>query len=309
MSQRENGERRESGSPISEELLAVVRRLEIRTRSLVNEVFGGEYHSVFKGMGIEFAEVREYAPGDDVRSIDWNVTARTGTPYVKRFDEERELSVLVLFDASGSGAYTSGDRFKREIGAEICALIAFSAIRNNDKVGLGIFTDQMELVLPPRKGRRHVLRAVREVLAFEPEHSRSDLAVPLDYARIAMRRRSVIFLVSDFRGPGLERALPILARKHDVIPVVVTDPREHTLPDAGLVLAEDLETGQRHVVDTSDPGIRAAYEARAKARVRARTDIFRRARVDSIDVSTDGNHVDALVRFFKMRTRRIAAGR
>lgn len=309
MSRRDSGEPRDSGSPISEELLAVVRRLEIRTRSLVNEVFGGEYHSVFKGTGIEFAEVREYHAGDDIRSIDWNVTARAGTPFVKRFDEERELSVLILFDASGSGAYTSADRFKREIGAEICALVAFSAIRNNDKVGLGIFTDQMELVLPPRKGRRHVLRAVREVLAFQPEHRRSDLAVPLDYARIAMRRRSVIFIVSDFRGPGLDRALPILARKHDVIPVVVSDPREHELPDAGLVLAEDLETGVRQVVDTSDPAVREAYSNRATARAEARNEIFQRARVDAIEVSTEGGHVDALVRFFKMRSRRIAAGR
>lgn len=297
------------GSPIPEELLASVRRLEIRTRTLVNEVFGGEYHSVFKGMGMEFAEVREYHPGDDVRTIDWNVTARTGVPHIKRFDEERELVVMFLFDASMSGAYTSGDRFKREIGAEICALLAFSAIRNNDKVGLGIFTDRMEHFLPPRKGRRHVLRVVRDVLAFQPDHRGSDLRAPLDYTLLALPRRSVVFVVSDFHDLRFASSLNVLARKHDVIPVVVRDPREASLADAGLVLCEDLESDQRFTIDTSDPHTRTQYEVQMQARDAELNEIFRAARVDPIRVSTDGDHVDALIRFFRMRAGRLTRGR
>jgi len=295
--------------PISEELLAAVRRLEIRTRNLVHEVFGGQYHSVFKGMGMEFAEVREYYPGDEVRAIDWNVTARTGTPHVKRFDEERELTVHFLFDASMSGAYTSGERFKREIGAELVALLAFSAVRNNDKVGLGVFTDRMELFVPPRKGRRHVLRVVREVLAFRADHRGSDLAVPLDHTLLALRGRSVVFVVSDFAGAGFDRSLKVLARKHDVIPVVLSDPREHALVDAGLVVVEDLESGRRHLVDSGDSGVRESYRSAARRRVEELEELFRSAAVDGIAVSTEGDHVEALIRFFKLRARRRAAGR
>lgn len=296
-------------APISEELMAAVRRLEIRTRTLVNEVFGGEYHSTFKGLGMEFAEVREYHAGDDVRAIDWNVTARTGTPHVKRFDEERELTVHFLFDASMSGAYTSDERFKREIGAELVALLAFSAIRNNDKVGLGVFTDRMELFVPPRKGRRHVLRVVREVLAFTPEHRGSDLSVPLDHALLALRRRSVVFVLSDFVGSSFRTPLNVLARKHDVIPIVLSDPREHRLEDVGLVTVEDLESGQRLVVDTGDPGLRSRYEARVAAQRDDLDAAFREARVDPIRISTQGDHVEALIRFFRMRAQRRARGR
>lgn len=298
-----------SDAPITEELLASVRRIEIRTRTLVHDLFGGQYHSVFKGLGMEFAEVREYVPGDDVRAIDWNVTARTGTPHIKRFDEERELTVHFLFDASMSGAYTSRDRFKREIGAEIVALLAFSAISNNDKVGLGIFTDRMELFVPPRKGRRHVLRLVREVLAFHPEHRGSDLSVPLDHTLLALRRRSAIFVLSDFAGADFDRSLKVLARKHDVIPIVLSDPREHELADAGIVIVEDLESGRRHAVDTSDPRTRARYGEQARRRVQRLQELFRSAGVDPIAVSTDGDHVEALIRFFKLRARRRAGGR
>ena len=298
-----------NGGAISEELMAAVRRLEIRTRTLVNDVFGGEYHSVFKGLGMEFAEVREYVPGDEVRAIDWNVTARTGVPHVKRFDEERELTVLFLFDASMSGAYTSGARFKRELGAELVALLAFSAVRNNDKVGLGIFTDRMELYVPPRKGRRHVLRLVRDVLGFRPEHRGSDLRVPLDHTLLSLRRRSVIFVLSDFIGSDFDASFKVLARKHDVIPIVLGDPRERELEDLGLVTVEDLESGGRMVVDTGDARLRAEFAAAARAEEERLTQLFQQARVESIRVSTDGDAVEALIRFFRARARRKAAGR
>jgi uncharacterized protein (DUF58 family) len=237
---------------IPQEILKKIRRIEIRTRRLVADVFSGEYHSVFKGRGIEFSEVREYLPGDDIRSIDWNVTARMGHPYVKKFEEEREMSIMFVVDASGSGAFGSANRFKAELAAELCAVLAFSATRNNDRVGLVMFSDRIEKVVPPRKGRRHVLRVVRELLYSEPEGTGTDIPMALDYLANIVRRHAVVFLVSDFQTTGYDRALAVANRRYDLIAIDVSDPRERELPRVGLVELEDAETGERVVVDTGE---------------------------------------------------------
>ncbi|HYW68387.1 MAG TPA: DUF58 domain-containing protein, partial [bacterium] len=234
---------------IPQEILKKIRRIEIRTRRLVADVFSGEYQSVFKGRGMEFTEVREYLPGDDIRSIDWNVTARTGTPYIKKFEEERELTIMFVVDASGSGAFGSVSRFKAELAAELCAVLAFSATRNNDRVGLVMFSDRIEKVVPPQKGRRHVLRVVRELLYSTPEGTGTDIPMALDYLANVVRRHAVVFLVSDFQTSGYDRALAVANRRYDLIAVDVSDPREQELPRVGLVELEDAETGERISVD------------------------------------------------------------
>ncbi len=289
---------------IPQEILKKIRRIEIRTRRLVADVFSGEYHSVFKGRGIEFSEVREYLPGDDIRSIDWNVTARMGHPYVKKFEEERELSIMFVVDASGSGAFGSAVRFKAELAAELCAVLAFSATRNNDRVGLVMFSDRIEKVVPPRKGRRHVLRVVRELLYSEPEGTGTDIPMALDYLANIVRRHAVVFLVSDFQTTGYERALAVANRRYDLIAIDVSDPRERELPRVGLVELEDAETGERVVVDTGDRRFVEGF-AREMEKGRAeRESTFRRLGVDRIAVSTDRPYVEPLERFFRMRARR-----
>jgi uncharacterized protein (DUF58 family) len=289
---------------IPREILKQVRRIEISTRGLVNEVFSGEYHSVFKGRGMSFAEVREYAYGDDIRSIDWNVTARTGQPHVKVFEEERELTVMLLVDVSASGDFGTRQRMKAELAVEICALLAFSAIKNNDKVGLVIFSDHVEKFVPPRKGRRHVLRLVRELLYHEPRGRGTDLTAALEYLAHVQRKRAVTFLVSDFRDNGFEKALAVAGRRHDLIAVRLSDPREEALPPVGLVELEDPETGQRVVVDTSSSTFQAAFRGVNGSR-RARLErSLRRSRVDVIDVETGRPYVKPLMRFFQDRMRR-----
>jgi uncharacterized protein (DUF58 family) len=289
---------------LTREQLKAVRKIQIRTSHLVSDLFAGEYHSVFKGRGMEFAEVRQYQPGDEVRTIDWNVTARTGEPYVKRFTEERELTVMLLVDASGSTRFGSARQFKQELAAEIAALLAFSAITNNDKVGLVIFSDRIELAVPPRKGTRHVLRVIREILNHVPRGRGTDIPLALDHLEKVVRRRCVAFLLSDLLAADLRRPLRIANRRHDLIAVVLEDPREQTLPDVGLLALEDAESGETVVVDTGDPRLRVEF-ARRQAAARGERDRFLRSLdIDAITVRTDRPYAQALLRFFRQRERR-----
>ena len=287
------------------EILKKVRRIEIRTNRLVNESLAGEYHSVFKGRGMEFSEVREYQFGDDIRTIDWNVTSRMGHPYVKRYVEERELTVILLVDFSASGEFGSHRQFKREIAAEICALLAFSAIKNNDRVGLIAFTDRIETFLRPRKGKDHVLRVIREVLYFRPRGRRTDIGMALQTLSRTITKRSVVFLVSDFLGEGYEQPLRVVARKHDLIAIAMTDPREEDLPPLGLVDLEDAETGERVVVDTSDRRTRRFLKEWARERRAKREALFRSVGVDALELFTDRSYDVPLVRFFHRRAKRV----
>ncbi len=289
---------------IPREILKEVRRIEISTRGLVNEVFSGEYHSVFKGRGMSFAEVREYQYGDDVRNIDWNVTARTGAPFVKIYEEERELTVMLLVDVSASGNFGTKRRVKAEVGVEICALLAFSAIKNNDKVGLIIFSDHVEKFVPPRKGRRHVLRVLRELLYHEPTGRGTDIREALEFLTHVQRKRAVTFLVSDFRAAGFEKALAVAGRRHDLVAVRLADAREEELPPLGLVELEDPETGQRVLVNTSRPAFRATFKSVNASRRAALDRVLRRSRVDVIDIRTGEPWVKPLMRFFHGRMRR-----
>ncbi|HIF23505.1 MAG TPA: DUF58 domain-containing protein [Gemmatimonadetes bacterium] len=289
---------------IPREILKKVRRIEISTRGLVNEVLSGEYHSVFKGRGMNFAEVREYQYGDDIRSIDWNVTARTGAPFVKVFEEERELTVMLVVDVSASGDFGTRERMKGEVAVEICALLAFSAIKNNDKVGLIIFSDQVEKFVPPRKGKRHVLRVLRELLYHRPEGRGTSIRAALDYLNHVQRKKAVTFLVSDFRDSGFEKALAVAGRRHDLIAVRVGDLRERELPSLGLLELEDPETGERVVVNTSDARFRAAFTERSLASRGELDRTLRRGKVDVIDIETGEPYVRPLMRFFKDRMRR-----
>ena len=289
---------------IPKEILKKVKRIEITTRGLVNDVFSGEYHSVFKGRGMEFAEVREYQPGDDIRTIDWNVTARMGHPFVKVFDEEREMTVMLLVDVSSSGNFGTYQRMKGEIATEICALLAFSAIKNNDKVGLIIFSDKVEKFVPPKKGKTHVLRVVRELLYHEPEGTQTNLAEALEYLTRISRRRTISFLVSDFISTDYEKALQIANRRHDIVAITITDPREVSMPDVGFIELEDAETGEVILVDTSYAGFRQEYEQEAVDYIQQRTKLFQSLNVDHIDVRTDQSYVEPLMRFFRMRAKR-----
>jgi len=289
---------------IPSEILKKVRRIEITTRGLVNEVFSGEYHSVFKGRGMNFAEVREYQYGDDIRSIDWNVTARVGHPYVKIFEEERELTVMLVVDVSASGDFGSLERLKGEVAVEICALLAFSAIKNNDKVGLLIFSDRIEKFVPPRKGRRHVLRVLRELLYHEPEGRGTDISGALEYLTRVLRRRAVVFLVSDFVSEGYRKAMSVAGRRHDLVAIQMEDRRETSIPPVGLMEFQDAETGEHFVVNTSDAAFQKAFEAGALARRDALEETLRRTRVDVIRILTGEPYIQPLMRFFQDRARR-----
>ena len=288
------------------EILRQVKLLELRTRGLVNSLFSGEYRSVFKGQGMEFSEVREYQAGDEVRSIDWNVTARMRRPYVKRYIEERELTVMLAVDLSGSERFGTRRRFKSELASELAAVLAMSAIRNNDRVGTLLFTDKVEHVVPPRKGRRHALRLMRDLLAFEPEHRGTDVALATDYLNKMLAHKTIIFVVSDFLAPNIEHPLKLLAQRHDVVAVTVEDPSELELPDIGLARLTDPETGETVDVDTSDPAVRAAYAESVNADRDARRKLFRRLAIDEVPVRTDGSIVEPLFRFFRSRETRVA---
>jgi len=287
------------------DILKKIRRLEIKTKGLVEAAFAGQYRSVFKGRGMNFEEVREYAPGDEVRSIDWNVTARMGHPYIKKFTEERELTVMLVVDVSASGSYGSVHLSKRELAAEVACLLAFSAIRNNDKVGLILFSDHVELFIPPKKGRLHTLRLIREILFFEPAGHGTDIAVALNYLNRVAVHKSVAFLISDFQAENYSKALSVTSRRHDLVAMPIIDPREESLPSIGIITLEDAETGEQIEVNTSDSATRAAYLHIIDKR---RTEVFallRRNRIDSISLRTNQDYLPALRTFFRQRERRL----
>jgi len=286
-------------------VLKQVKLLELRTRGLVNSLFSGEYRSVFKGQGMEFSEVREYQPGDEVRSIDWNVTARMQRPYVKRYIEERELTVMLAVDVSGSERFGTRRRFKSELASELAAVLAMSAIRNNDRVGALMFTDRIEHVVPPRKGRRHALRLIRDLLGFEPAGRGTDIPAATDYLIKMLGHKAIIFLVSDFLSSGIERPLKLLAQRHDLVAVTVEDPSERTLPDVGLVRLVDPETGETLDVDTSDARVRAQFDATVSEDADRRRHLLRRLAIDEIAVRTDSGIMEPLLRFFRTREMRI----
>jgi len=289
------------------ELLRKVRQIQIHASRFVDDVLAGEYSSVFKGRGMEFDEVREYVPGDDVRTIDWNVTARTGRPHVKRYVEERELTVMLLVDLSSSVKFGTVRQLKSEAIVEICALLALSAIHNNDKVGLIIFTDAVERYIPPKKGKSHVLRVIRELLHHQARQARTDIAAALEYLLKVAKRRCVAFLVSDFLldQEEFERQLKLAGKKHDLVAITVSDPREIALPPVGIIELEDAETGELMLVDTGSRSLRAAFNRESGAELNRRRDLLRRADIDHIETSLDKPHLDALVRFFRMRERRL----
>jgi uncharacterized protein (DUF58 family) len=292
---------------IPKEILQAVKAIEIRTRLLVTNVFAGEFGSVFKGRGMEFAEVREYLPGDDVRTIDWNVTARTGVPHVKKFVEERDQTVMFVVDASHSLDFGTVRRMKGEIAAEIAAVLAFSAIRNNDKVGAIMFTDRIELFIPPKKGKKHVLRVIREMLYFEPQRRGTDVGAALEYLSRVIRRKAVVFLISDFLSADYSRPLRVANRRHDLVAITFTDPREEELPPVGLVHFVDAETGEERLVDTSNRAARDAFRERRRRVREERRRLFRKHRVDSIDVRTDRSYIEPLIAFFRRRERELAS--
>jgi uncharacterized protein (DUF58 family) len=289
------------------EILKKIRRIELRTRRLVNSIFAGQYHSVFKGRGMNFEEVREYAPGDEIRSIDWNVTARMNVPYIKKFTEERELTVMLLVDVSASGLFGSIELSKRELAAEVASILAFSAINNNDKVGLLLFTNEVELFIPPKKGRLHTLRLIREMLYFEPKGRGTNLAGALDYMNRVISRRAVVFMISDFMAPDFTKALTVTSRRHDLVAMPVTDPGESDLPDVGIVTLEDAETGAQIDVNTSSRAMRRGLFELNEERMRTLDRLLRSRRVDVVPLSTAEDYLIALRAFFDQRERRLAA--
>ena len=299
---------------ITKEILKKVRQVEVRTSRLVNDTLAGSYQSVFKGRGMNFDEVREYVPGDEIRTIDWNVTARTGVPHIKKFTEERELTIMLMIDVSGSGDFGSAKSSKREVMAELGSILAFSAVRNNDKVGLLLFSDFVELYIPPKKGRSHILRLIREILFFQPEGRKTDLLIPLDFVNRVIKRKCVAFLISDFCLPGdfedglaqLQPKLQVSNRHHDLISMIISDPREHSLPDVGWLTIEDAETGEQVELDTSDPAIRRGYAELASGRKKSLHKSIRSAGVDLLDLSTDESYIPPLLNFFGKRKRRLS---
>jgi len=285
------------------ELLRKVRKIEIKTRGLSRHLFTGEYHSAFKGRGMSFSEVRSYQYGDDVRMIDWNVTARTGEPYVKIFEEERELTVMLLIDMSQSSFFGTATQMKHEILTEICAVLAFSAINNNDKVGVLFFSDQVEKFMPPKKGRQHILRIIRELLDFQPKGNGTNIGAALEYFNNAIKKRSVCFMLSDFLGSGYEAPLRVAAKKHDIIGLQIVDPREAALPNVGLMRVTDPETGELAWLDTASAKVRQSYEDWHRQQSAAFKSIFLKSGADTVRVHTDESYVNALLKFFHKRIR------
>ncbi|MSR76959.1 MAG: DUF58 domain-containing protein [Candidatus Omnitrophica bacterium] len=290
---------------IPKEILRKVRHIELRTTRLVNHLFGGEYKSVFKGQGIEFADVREYVPGDDIRTIDWNVTARSQNPFVKKFIEERELTVMFVVDMSGSQFFGSANRLKSEVAAEITALLAFSAVRNHDKTGLLITTDRVEKFIPPKKGKTNVLRVVREILYFKPKRRETKLAAVFEHLNKALTRTAIIFVVSDFLDAGYEKSLKILNRRHDVIVLHLKDRREEELPDLGLLMAKDPETGKEFLVDTSQRNLREDYHKKFQRHQTQLDSFFKTLGIDKVAINADQSYIEPIMRFFRLRERRL----
>jgi uncharacterized protein (DUF58 family) len=279
--------------------------LEIKTRALVETAFAGDYHSVFKGRGMNFEDVREYQPGDEIRAIDWNVTARLGSPFVKKFTEERELTVMLIVDVSASGNFGSTSQSKRELAAEVACLLAFSAIRNNDKVGLLLFSDRLELFIAPKKGRSHTLRIIREILFFDPIGHGTDAAAALDHLNKIITRRAVVFLISDFQAPDFSRELAVTAKRHDLIAIRIQDERESILPPIGLITLEDAETGDQIEINAADSRVRAQFAQLAQTQLAETMRVLRRNRIDRIELRTGDEYLPALRSFFKQRERRL----
>jgi uncharacterized protein (DUF58 family) len=296
---------RDDGGSRADEILKKIRVLEIKTRGLVETAFAGDYHSVFKGRGMNFEDVREYQPGDEIRAIDWNVTARLGSPFVKKFTEERELTVMLIVDVSASGNFGSTSQSKRELAAEVACLLAFSAIRNNDKVGLLLFSDRLELFIAPKKGRSHTLRIIREILFFEPAGKGTDPAMALDHLNKIVTRRAVVFLISDFQAPDFSRELAVTARRHDLIALRIEDERETALPNIGILTLEDAETGQQIEINTADRNVRTRFAALADSQQAELKRVLRQNRIDRIDLRTGDDYLPALRTFFKNRERRL----
>ncbi|MEN3368429.1 MAG: hypothetical protein V7609_572 [Verrucomicrobiota bacterium] len=288
------------------EILKKIRALEIKTKGLVQTIFAGDYHSVFKGRGMNFEDVREYQPGDEIRAIDWNVTARLGTAFVKKFTEERELTVVLVVDVSASGNFGSASQSKRELAAEIACLLAFSAIRNNDKVGLLLFSDTVELFIPPKKGRSHTLRIIREILFFEPAGRGTAPSLALDYLNKVVTRRAVVFFISDFQTSDFSRELAVSGRRHDFIAVHIQDQREEHLPNVGIITLEDAETDEQIEINTADRNTRARFSALAETQRVDLNRMLRHNHIDAISLRTNENYLPALRSFFKQRERRLA---
>ena len=288
------------------EVLKKIRALEIKTKGLVQTIFAGDYHSVFKGRGMNFEDVREYQPGDEIRAIDWNVTARLGTAFVKKFTEERELTVVLVVDVSASGNFGSASQSKRELAAEVACVLAFSAIRNNDKVGLLLFSDRVELFIPPKKGRSHTLRIIREILFFEPAGRGTAPALALDYLDNVVTRRAVVFFISDFQTSDFSRELSVSGRRHDFIALHIQDQREEVLPNIGIITLEDAETGEQIEINTGDRTTRARFSALAETQQAELNRTLRRNNIDAISLRTGENYLPALRSFFKQRERRLA---
>jgi len=290
---------------IPKEVLQQIRRIQITTSRMVTDVFSGQYQSVFKGRGMEFDEVREYQVGDEIRSIDWNVTARMGHPYIKKFMEERELTVMLLLDLSGSSYFGTVNKLKRQIAAEICSVLAFSAIRSNDKVGLIVFTDRIEKFVPPKKGLSHVLRIIREALYFNPQGKKTDIPAALEYLNKVCKRSTVTFIVSDFYDADFEKSLSIANKRHDVVSITITDPRELDLPNIGMAQFDDPETGKTFDLDTSNEALRRDFRQNALKIIGERKKTFDRLGVDSVDIRCDIPYSRTLFKFFRMRERRL----
>lgn len=286
------------------EILKKVQLLELSTRKMVNNLFAGEYHSAFKGQGMTFSEFREYAPGDDVRSISWPVTARMGKPFIKKYDEERELTLMLVVDVSGSGGFGTGKYFKGEVIAHLAAIISFSAAKNNDPVGLILFSDQIEHFVPPKKGRSHVYRILRDLYYFKPRSEKTSIRGALEYLQGVLRKRSTVFLFSDFFDQGFDRALRQIGQKHDLVSCVVADSAERTVPDLGLIDLEDSETGQVMTVDTGSLAFRNSYERQMRKLYEERDSLLKKAQVDRVDIDTSKDFVDPLIAYFRRRNRR-----
>ncbi|MBI5143785.1 MAG: DUF58 domain-containing protein [Candidatus Omnitrophica bacterium] len=290
---------------LPKEIIRKIRRIEITTSRLVTDILSGQYESVFKGRGIEFDEVREYQPGDEIRSIDWNVTARMGHPYIKKYVEERQLTVMILLDASGSSYFGTTRRLKNELAAEVSSILAFAAVQNNDRVGLIVFTDRVEKYIPPRKGLQHVLRVVREAIYFKPKGKGTDIAGALEFLDGVITRRAVVFVISDFFAKDFKKPLSIANKKHDVVAVTITDPRETELPKAGLVEVADAEKGSFFLIDTASARQRETYAAKSRRMIEERSRLFGSISVDHIDIRTDKPYIEEFIKFFRMRKRRI----
>jgi uncharacterized protein (DUF58 family) len=290
---------------IKKEILKKIRNIHIRTNHMVNDIFAGEYESAFRGRGMEFEEVREYIPGDDIRDIDWNVTARFGHPFVKVFREERELTIMLMVDVSSSGLFGSHKQFKQELAAEIASVLAFAATKNNDRVGLIIFSDNIEKFIPPKKGKNHVWRVIKEVLEHNPVSTRTDISGALNYLNKVSRKKAVTFLISDFICDNYEQALRIAGKKHDLISVSITDPRELSLPKVGIVELLDAETGETVLIDTSDSDFRKGYSLLSQKKLNERFELFRSANIDYVDIRTDVPYIDPIMKFFRMREKRL----